>query len=49
MEMVEHFIQSIGVFPVGSSLVELSTGVVAIVVTHNRYKRLKRACAGGDG
>lgn len=40
MEMVEHFIQSIGVFPVGS-IVELSTGVVAIVVTHNRYKRLK--------
>jgi HD-GYP domain-containing protein (c-di-GMP phosphodiesterase class II) len=39
-DMVEHFIQSIGVFPVGS-LVELSTGEIAIVVTHNRQKRLR--------
>ena len=39
-DMVEHFIQSIGVFPVGS-LVELSTGEVAVVVTHNKQKRLR--------
>ncbi len=39
-EMIEHFIQSIGVFPVGS-LVELSTGEVAVVVTHNKQKRLR--------
>jgi hypothetical protein len=38
--MVEQFIQSIGVFPVGS-LVELSTGEVAVVVTHNKQRRLK--------
>ncbi|MBL8514990.1 MAG: HD-GYP domain-containing protein [Betaproteobacteria bacterium] len=40
MEMVEQFIQSIGVFPVGS-LVELSNGEVAVVVTHNKHKRLR--------
>jgi HD-GYP domain-containing protein (c-di-GMP phosphodiesterase class II) len=39
-DMVEHFIQSIGVFPVGS-LVELSTGEVAVIVTHNKQKRLR--------
>lgn len=39
-DMVEQFIQSIGVFPVGS-LVELSTGEVAVVVTHNKIKRLR--------
>lgn len=39
-EMVEQFIQSIGVFPVGS-LVELSTGEVAVVVTHSKLKRLR--------
>jgi HD-GYP domain-containing protein (c-di-GMP phosphodiesterase class II) len=39
-DMVEHFIQSIGVFPVGS-LVELSTSEVAVVVTHNKQKRLR--------
>lgn len=39
-DMVEHFIQSIGVFPVGS-LVELSTGEVAVVITHNKQKRLR--------
>ncbi len=39
-EMIEHFIQSIGVFPVGS-LVELSSGEVAVVVTHNKQKRLR--------
>ncbi len=40
MEMVEQFIQSIGVFPVGS-LVELSTGEISVVVTHNKHKRLR--------
>jgi HD-GYP domain-containing protein (c-di-GMP phosphodiesterase class II) len=39
-EMVEQFIQSIGAFPVGS-LVELSTGEIAVVATHNKLKRLK--------
>lgn len=39
-EMVEQFIQSIGAFPVGS-LVELSTGEIAVVATHNKIKRLK--------
>jgi hypothetical protein len=39
-DMVEHFIQSIGVFPVGS-LVELSTREVAVVVSHNKQKRLR--------
>ena len=39
-EMVEQFIQSIGAFPVGS-LVELSSGEIAVVATHNRLKRLK--------
>ena len=39
-DMVEQFIQSIGVFPVGS-MVELSTGEVAIVVTHSKFKRLR--------
>ncbi len=39
-EMLEQFIQSIGAFPVGS-LVELSTGEVAVVATHNKLKRLR--------
>ncbi len=39
-DMVEHFIQSIGVFPVGS-LVELSTGEVAVIISHNKQKRLR--------
>ena len=38
--LVEHFIQSISLFPVGS-LVELSTGEIAAVVAHNRVRRLK--------
>jgi HD-GYP domain-containing protein (c-di-GMP phosphodiesterase class II) len=38
--LVEQFIQAIGVFPVGS-LVELSTGEVAVVVSHNKLRRLK--------
>ena len=39
-DMVEQFVHSIGVFPVGS-LVELSTGEVAVVVTHSKLKRLR--------
>ena len=38
--MVEQFVQSVGVFPVGS-LVELSSGEVSIVVSHNKVRRLK--------
>lgn len=38
--LVEQFVQSIGIFPVGS-LIELSTGEVAIVVQHNAYRRLE--------
>jgi HD-GYP domain-containing protein (c-di-GMP phosphodiesterase class II) len=36
--LVEQFTQCIGMFPVGS-LVELNTGEVAIVLTHNRTQR----------
>ena len=38
--LVQQFVSSMGVFPVGS-LIELSTGEVAIVVAHNRVRRLK--------
>ena len=38
--LVEQFVQAIGVFPVGS-LVELSNGEVAIVLAHNRVRRLE--------
>jgi HD-GYP domain-containing protein (c-di-GMP phosphodiesterase class II) len=38
--LTEQFVQAIGVFPVGS-LVELSTGAVAVVVSHNKLRRLK--------
>ncbi len=38
--LVEQFVQAVGVFPVGS-LVELSSGEVAIVVAHNRVRRLE--------
>ncbi|MFO0519977.1 MAG: metal-dependent phosphohydrolase, partial [bacterium] len=49
--LVEHFIQMIGVYPVGS-LVELSTGEVAAVLSHNRVRRLRPRVliiAGSDG
>lgn len=36
--LVEQFAQCIGIFPVGS-LVELNTGEIAIVLTHNRTQR----------
>jgi HD-GYP domain-containing protein (c-di-GMP phosphodiesterase class II) len=39
-EVVEQFIQAIGVFPVGS-LVELNTGEVGMVVAQNRVRRLR--------
>lgn len=39
-DMVEQFIQCLGPYPVGS-YVELNTGEVAIVLAHNRIRRLK--------
>lgn len=39
-EMVEQFVQAIGVFPVGT-LVELSSGEVAVIVAQNRVRRLR--------
>lgn len=39
-DLVEQFIQCVGVFPVGS-LVELNTGEIAVVVSQNRARRLK--------
>ena len=38
--LVQQFVSSVGVFPVGS-LIELSTGEVAIVVEHSKVRRLK--------
>lgn len=38
--LVEQFIQSIGAFPAGS-MVELSSGEVAVVVSHNKTRRLR--------
>ena len=38
--LVEQFVQAVGVFPIGS-LIELSTGEVAVVLAHNRVKRLE--------
>lgn len=37
--LVEEFVQAIGIFPVGS-LIQLSTGEVAIVLEHNKIRRL---------
>lgn len=39
-EVVEQFVQAIGVFPVGT-LVELNTGEVGVVVAQNRVRRLR--------
>jgi HD-GYP domain-containing protein (c-di-GMP phosphodiesterase class II) len=39
-ELVELFIQAVGVFPTGS-LVELNTGEVGVVIGQNRYRRLR--------
>ena len=38
--LVQQFVSSVGVFPVGS-LIELNTGEVAIVVEHSKVRRLK--------
>ncbi len=38
--LVEQFVQAIGVFPVGS-LIELTSGEIAVVVAHNRIRRLE--------
>jgi hypothetical protein len=38
--LVEQFVQAIGLFPVGS-LVELSSGEVAVVLAQNRLRRLE--------
>lgn len=37
--LVEEFVQAIGIFPVGS-LIQLTTGEVAIVMEHNKVRRL---------
>jgi HD-GYP domain-containing protein (c-di-GMP phosphodiesterase class II) len=39
-EMVEQFVQALGMFPTGS-IVELNTGEVGIVVEQNRVRRLR--------
>jgi HD-GYP domain-containing protein (c-di-GMP phosphodiesterase class II) len=39
-ELVEQFVQALGMFPSGS-LVELNTGEVAIVIEQNRIRRLR--------
>lgn len=38
--LVEQFVQAVGIFPVGST-VELSNGEVAVVLAHNRVRRLE--------
>ncbi len=38
--MLEQLVQAIGVFPVGS-MVELSSGEVAVVISHSKVRRLK--------
>ena len=38
--LVEEFVQAIGIFPVGS-MIELSSGEVAIVLEHNKVRRLE--------
>jgi cyclic di-GMP phosphodiesterase len=39
-EMVDHFVQAIGMFPNGA-LVELSSGEIGIVIEQNRVRRLR--------
>ncbi|MDX1561381.1 MAG: HD-GYP domain-containing protein [Gammaproteobacteria bacterium] len=39
-EVVDQFVQAIGVFPVGT-LVELNTGEVGIIIAQNRVRRLR--------
>ncbi|MDO8654563.1 MAG: HD-GYP domain-containing protein [Undibacterium sp.] len=38
--LVEEFVQAIGIFPIGS-MIELSSGEVAIVLEHNKIRRLE--------
>lgn len=40
VELVELFIQAVGVFPTGT-LVELNTGEVGVVIGQNRFRRLR--------
>jgi len=42
--LVEQFVQAIGIFPVGS-IVELSSGEIAMVFGHNRIRRLEPSVA----
>lgn len=37
--LVEEFVQAVGIFPVGS-LIQLTTGEIAIVLEHNKVRRL---------
>jgi HD-GYP domain-containing protein (c-di-GMP phosphodiesterase class II) len=39
-ELVELFIQAVGVFPAGT-LIELNSGEVAVVIAQNRFRRLR--------
>ncbi len=39
-EMVDQFVQAVGMFPTGS-LIELNTGEVGVVVAQNNYQRLR--------
>ena len=39
-ELVEQFVQAVGVFPTGT-LVELNTGEVGVVIGQSRYRRLR--------
>lgn len=38
--LVDKFVQAVGIFPVGA-MVELSGGEIAVVVRHNRHRRLE--------
>jgi len=38
--IIEQFIHAIGIFPVGS-MVELSSGEVAVIISHNKVRRLQ--------
>jgi HD-GYP domain-containing protein (c-di-GMP phosphodiesterase class II) len=38
--LVEKFVQAVGIFPTGA-LVELNTGEIAVVIRHNRERRLE--------
>jgi HD-GYP domain-containing protein (c-di-GMP phosphodiesterase class II) len=40
LPLIEQFIQAVSVFPVGS-MVELSSGEIAVVLAHNRARRLE--------